>query len=174
MDAEPGSVSLLVEDAAVATEAFERFFEDTHVRLFRALYLVTGRTGDAEDLVQESFVKVWERWDRVRSMERPEGYLFRVAMNSARSRARRRSVAARLIPGRSEFDRFEEVDQRDAVVRALRAVPPRQRAAVVLTELLGYDATAAASILRVKPATVRSLASLARSALRDAMRDGDD
>ena len=162
---------LLVEDAVEASLTFERFFDDSHVRLFRALYLVTGRTSDAEDLVQESFVKVWERWDRVRSMESPEGYLFRVAMNAARSRRRRVLRAARIVGGRPERDPFDEVDQRDAVVRALRDLPPRQRAALALTDLLGYGTEEAADILGVKPTTVRSLASLGRSALRTAMED---
>jgi len=171
MDAEPGSGPILVEDAVEASLTFERFFDDTHVRLFRALYLVTGRTSDAEDLVQESFVKVWERWDRVRSMESPEGYLFRVGMNVARSRRRRLARAARLVTGRADRDPFDEVDQRDAVVRALRELPPRQRAALALTELLGYSAVEAAGILGVKPATARSLASLGRTALRRAMED---
>src|SRR5437016_3259269 len=102
MDAEPGSGPLLVEDAVEASLTFERFFDEAHVRLFRALYLVTGRTSDAEDLVQESFVKVWERWERVRSMDNPEGYLFRIGMNAARSRRRRLVRAARIVVGRPE------------------------------------------------------------------------
>src|SRR5205814_1118035 len=137
MDTDSGSGSLLVEDAVEATETFERFFEDSHVRLFRAMYLVTGRTTEAEDLVQESFVKVWERWDRVRPMVNREGYLFRVAMNAARSRWRRDALAARVPGRRAERDAFDEVEQRDTVVRALREIPPRQRAAVVIVDLLG-------------------------------------
>ena len=163
----------MVEDAVEARPTFERFFEDTHVRLFRAMYLLTGRASDAEDLVQETFAKVWERWDRVRAMANAEGYLYRVAMNAARTAARRRAVAARLLPGRSPRDEYDEVDQRDAVARALTELPNRQRAAVVLTELLGYGAEEAAEILHVKPASVRSLASLGRDKLREALEAPD-
>src|SRR5438045_4750227 len=73
--------------------SFEEFFRAEHARLLRALFLVCGSKAEAEDLMQDSFVKVWDRWDRVRSMEDPVGYLYRTAMNAFRS-ARRRFVRA--------------------------------------------------------------------------------
>ena len=45
--------------------AFEEFFEAERARLFRALLLVTHDSAESEDLMQEAFVRVWERWDRV-------------------------------------------------------------------------------------------------------------
>jgi RNA polymerase sigma factor (sigma-70 family) len=149
---------------------FERFFRDEGATLFRALYLITGHTGEAEDIVQEAFLKTWERWERVQAMDDPRGYLYRIAMNGYRSRYRRAVRAAGHAIGRPEGrDAFAQVDQRDAVVQALRSLAPRRRAAVILTELLGYSANEAAEALGVKPATVRSLASLGRAALREAM-----
>ena len=70
---------------AVAPLAFEDFFLDERARLFRALLLVTQDAAEAEDLMQEAFVRVWERWDRVGGVESPVGYLFRTAMNLHRS-----------------------------------------------------------------------------------------
>ena len=59
--------------------AFEDLFEAEHARLFRALLLVTHDSGEAEDLMQDAFVRVWERWDRVATVDDPVGYLFRTA-----------------------------------------------------------------------------------------------
>jgi RNA polymerase sigma-70 factor (ECF subfamily) len=63
-------------------------------------------------------------------------------------------------------DVFDAVDARLLVARALQDLTPRQRAAVVLTELLGYTAEAAGKELGIRPATVRALTFQARSALR--------
>ncbi|MGA9159738.1 MAG: sigma factor [Actinomycetota bacterium] len=124
--------------------SFEAFFEAEHERLQRALYLVTGDAQGAEELMQDAFIAVWERWDRVGSMrvgsmEEPTGYLYRTAMNRFRSRLRRASRAARRAVGVSEGgDAFAAADERDALSRALTQLSERQRAAIVLTELLGY------------------------------------
>ena len=49
--------------------AFEAFFEAERARLQRALYLLTGNAEEAEEVLQESFIALWERWDRVGTME---------------------------------------------------------------------------------------------------------
>jgi DNA-directed RNA polymerase specialized sigma24 family protein len=48
---------------------FESFFRAEHARLFRAMYLVTRNSHDAEELMQDAFLNVWERWDRVGRMD---------------------------------------------------------------------------------------------------------
>ena len=47
---------------------FDTFVEEEHVRLFKALYFVTGSREEAEDLAQEAFLKLWERWDRIETI----------------------------------------------------------------------------------------------------------
>src|SRR5439155_2109167 len=74
---------------------FHRFFEAEHRRLTTALYLITGDTTEAEELSQGALVRMYERWDRVRRMDSPAGYLYRTALNLHRSRLRRLAVAAR-------------------------------------------------------------------------------
>ena len=117
--------------------SFEAFFSAEHAGLFGALYLIAGNRQEAEELMQEAFLKVWERWDRVRAMQDPTGYLYRTAMNEFRMRRRQAVVAARRalgrIPGPNAFD---AVDARDALDRALASISSRQRAAIVLTDLL--------------------------------------
>jgi RNA polymerase sigma factor (sigma-70 family) len=155
---------------AVASVAFEDFFEAERAGLFGAVYLLTGSVEEAEEIVQDAFLALWERWDRVRAFEHPSGYLYRTAMNGFRSRRRRVSRAARrLLPRLESEDPYAAVDLHDEVVHALRGLAPRQRAAIVLTELLDYDSAEAADLLGVRPATVRNLAMQARASLKRAM-----
>jgi len=148
-------------------QAFEAFFEENRMRLFGALCLVTGNRHEAEEIAQDAFLKVWERWDRVAGLEDPAGYLFRAAMNVFRNRARRAGLAMRqalaLAP---RSDDLAAVEDRDEMVRALRPLTPHQRAAVVLTSYLGYPSDEAAKVLGVRASTVRALAAKGRATAR--------
>src|SRR5215475_12391585 len=122
---------------AVATGTFERLFAEQHTRLRRALHRIVGNAHDAEELVQDAFLAVWERWDRVGPMDDPTGYLYRSALNRSRKRFRRLQLVAERTQDIDEVkDLFAAADLRDQVVRALRRIPQRQRAAVVLVDLL--------------------------------------
>jgi RNA polymerase sigma factor (sigma-70 family) len=146
---------------------FDTFVEEEHVRLFKALYFVTGSREEAEDLAQEAFLKLWERWDLIDTIRDPTAYLFRVALNGFRMRHRRATMAIRKLPApREERDGYAEAEMREDVRRLLLEVTPRQRAALLLVDLLGYPADQAASILRCRPSTVRNLASQGRRTLR--------
>ena len=154
--------------------AFEEFFEAERARLFRALLLITHDAAEAEDVMQEAFIRVWERWDRVAEVEDPVAYLFRTAINLHRS-ARRRALAAakRSLRPPAGRDPFDLVAAQDEAVRALAVLTPRQRAAVVVTELLGFSSEEAGVILGVRAGTVRTLTSQARAALL-VWREPDD
>jgi len=155
-----------VVDAA-APASFDALFEQLHDRLYRALFFVTGSSADAEELTQDAFLRLWERWDSVGSIEDPTAWLFRVAMNAFRSRLRRVRVATRrLLPGPAAPDPFDEIELREDVRRMLLGIPPRQRAALVLTEIFGYSSEDAAHVLGIRATTVRVLASQGRAALR--------
>jgi RNA polymerase sigma-70 factor, ECF subfamily len=164
-------------DAVIPIEVsadFESFYEMETARLFGALCLISGNRHDAEELMQEAFLKVWERWDVVQGLASPTGYLFRTAMNAFRMRRRRLAVAARRVVRRQPRDDvFEQADSRHLVDRGLAALTPRQRAAVVMTELLGYSSPEAAEALGVKPATVRKLAQQGRESLRRVLGNVD-
>ncbi len=160
--------------AEPATVAFEAFFEAERTRLFRAVCLITGDAAGSEEVVQDAFLHLWERWDRVKDMDHRTGYLYRTALNEVRSSRRRIARAARLaIAPRREADAFEEADLRDSVLRALRTLGPRQRAAVVLMDLLGYGSSEAGELLGIKGTTVRTLAAEARAALRTELETFD-
>ncbi len=147
---------------------FDTFVEEEHERLFKALYFVTGSREDAEDLSQEAFMKLWERRDKIEEIEDPTGYLFRVALNGFRMRRRRAAMALRRrVPLPEARDEFVEAEMRADVRHLLMGLTPRQRAALLLVDLLGYGSEQAARILRVRPSTVRNLASQGRRALKE-------
>jgi len=154
---------------------FEAFFRREHRRLFGALVLVTGDREEAFELLQDAFLSLWRRWDRTPPIEDPTAYLFRTAMNGFRMRRRRAAVAARrFLRPRDASDPLGAVDARDAVDRGLARATPRQRAALVLTALMGYPSEEAGRILGVRPATVRVLAKSARDTLRAALIEEEE
>jgi RNA polymerase sigma factor (sigma-70 family) len=146
---------------------FEDFFEQESPTLFRRFCLVTGNRHEAEDVMQEAFLKIYERWERVRTLEDPVAYLYRTAFNAFRKRSRRAALAIRRTLSRGEhIDEFAAADARSVVAAALATLTPRQRAAVVLTELLGFDSGEAGRALGIRPGTVRALSFQAREAMR--------
>ncbi|MFL6206904.1 MAG: RNA polymerase sigma factor [Acidimicrobiales bacterium] len=147
--------------------SFELFFEQEQERLLRALSVITGSRREAEDLTQDAFVKVFERWDVVATMDAPAGYLHRTAMNLFRNQYRRAKVAiGRVVRVGPPQDVFKAVEDRDAAARALAALTARQRAALVLTEALGYSGEETGQLLGIKASTVWALTHQARTALR--------
>lgn len=149
--------------------SFEEFFEAERVRLYQALFAITRSRDEAEDISQDAFVRVWERWDRVRQMEDPAGYLYRTAMNAFRDRHRRlmRGLRRGLRPSPPP-DVYEAVEARSVAADVLASLSPRQRAAIVLTQGLGYTAEEAGELLGIKGSTVRALHFQARTALQGA------
>jgi RNA polymerase sigma factor (sigma-70 family) len=79
----------------------------------------------------------------------------------------------REVVGFAPADVFGPIDERAAIDRALAGLTPRQRAAIVLTELLGYRPKEAATILGVRDSTVRALTSQGRAALRERLESTD-
>jgi RNA polymerase sigma-70 factor (ECF subfamily) len=150
-----------------STASFETFFSLHNDDLFAALWLITRNRHETEEIAQDAFLRLWERWDRVAGMDDPEGYLYRTAMNVFRSRLRRASLALkRLGGGTPPDDQLEAVERRESLVQALSLLAPRERAAVVLTEVLGFTSEEAGTILGIKPGTVRVQASRGRGRLR--------
>jgi RNA polymerase sigma-70 factor, ECF subfamily len=158
-------------EAVLAGEApsFEEFYEATFRRVFTALCLVTGDRHEAEEIAQEAFLKMFERWDRVGALEDPTGYVFRVSMNVFRNRFRRSSLGLRraisLAPPAT--DELAAVETRDEVLRLLGELTPQQRAAVLLTAILDYSAEETGEMLGMRASSVRSLTTRARARMKD-------
>jgi RNA polymerase sigma factor (sigma-70 family) len=162
-----GTWKALNEPMDAEQPTFEEFFEDQKERLLRTLSFITGSRAEGEDLAQEAFTRLFERWETVSGMEDPPGYLHRTAMNLFRNQYRRARVAlGRAVGLAPDQDVFKPVEDRDAAARALGALTPRQRAALVLTEALGYSGEETGRLLGIKASTVWALTHQARAALR--------
>jgi len=162
--------------AAVASGGFAEFFAAEYPRLLRVMYLVTGNRHEAEEITQDAFVRALERWDRVRAADNRPGYLYRIAVNLFRSKLRRVARAARkTLRPQAEADPFQAADERDAIARALVALPEGQREAVVMVEWLGMTDDEVGQILGISPITVRVRIHRARGTMRPILRpSGED
>jgi RNA polymerase sigma-70 factor, ECF subfamily len=152
---------------AEARPTFEEFFGTEHARLFGALCFITGDRDEAEEIMQDAFLRLWERWDQLR-LDDASAYLFRTAMNMFRNRYRRTALSLRkTLAIAPSNDAFATVDDRDMVVRTLRDLTADQRAAVLLMGYVGLTSVEAGQMLGMRSSTVRTLATRARAAIRE-------
>jgi RNA polymerase sigma factor (sigma-70 family) len=139
------------------------------------MYLISGDRHEAEDLAQEACLRVYERWEVIRTSANPAGYAYRIAANLHRSRLRRLRVAARHVLRRAEpaWDGLAAAEERDLLRRALADLPLGQREALILLEWGGLTDTEVAETLGLSPVAVRMRASRARKLMRERIRRGD-
>ncbi len=134
------------------------FVRARYHHLVRRAYLLTGSQPAAEDLVQEALARCCASWRR-QPIAQPDAYLQRVMVNLlvSRSRLRRfREDPTDAVPERGVADTSATHAERDAVWRALRATPPRQRAVLVLRFYEDMTEAEIAAELGVAIGTVRS------------------
>jgi RNA polymerase sigma-70 factor (sigma-E family) len=143
--------------------------------LIRSAFLLCGSQQDAEDLVQETLVRVVQRWRRVCAADDPVAYTGRIQLNaflSARGRRWHGEVPHAELPEGALVDDYDRVDDRDRLRRALLALPPRQRAAVVLRHYEQRSEADTATLMACSVGTVKSLTSRGLSSLRSALDRG--
>jgi RNA polymerase sigma-70 factor (sigma-E family) len=162
-----------VELTAVAQEqpatSYEEFVAARSATLFRTAYLLAGNRSDAEDLLQVALVKVYAGWLHVRKAASPEAYARRILVNAyLSSRRPARFTRERLVHSPPEkAARDPDPHDRLALWPLVSALPPRQRAVVVLRYYEGLSEREIADVLRIAPGTVKSTCSAALRPLRD-------
>jgi RNA polymerase sigma-70 factor (sigma-E family) len=142
-----------------ADDRFAEFVRAHTTSLFRTAYILTGDYQRAEDLLQSSLVRVYERWSRVEEMDRPVAYARKVMVNQSISWWRRRSAHEPPIMVRDEptgEDELESFDEHERVWTAVLALPPRQRAVMVLRYYENLSEAEIAETLGMAPGTVKS------------------
>lgn len=149
---------------------FDAWYRDARASLDPALTAWCGDAGLAADALDEAFVRAVERWDRVRFMTSPSGWVWQTATNVVRSRARRRQVEQRLLLRRAVGQRVEvagpggdDVDLR----RALLTLTERQRTAVVLFYIADLPTKEIAEAMGIAVGTVASTLHHARARLAE-------
>jgi RNA polymerase sigma-70 factor (sigma-E family) len=148
-------------------------FDNMFAIAYRAAYAVLGDRGDAEDCAQDTLAKALVKWRRIHGHAVP--WIARVATNGAIDRFRKRERSRPVgepensVPGRASgvsSNPAEHIQQRADLVRALKALPRRQREMIVLRHLLDLSEAETASELRCSVGSVKSATSRGLAALR--------
>jgi RNA polymerase sigma factor (sigma-70 family) len=166
---------VVVEEPPARELDFESFFREEHPRVFRLAYLLSGDRAEAADVAQEALARALERWDRVRAMASPGGYVVRTAVHLHHRRLRGlrlRSRETETTQDTVDGDPASRAIARTDVMRALLALPVGQRQALVLTEWLGLDSAEAGRALGIRPSSVRARVHRARAAFKEALGEG--
>ncbi len=138
---------------------FRAFFEAEYRPLRRLGYLLTGDWVEAEDLVQETMVRTYRAWNRIRERERPGAYARSVLVNRRNSLLRRAMVEAKHAVARRTPDSVVVDFGEEGMVLwdALRVLPARQRDAIVLRYYEDLSEAEVALIMNLPLGTVKSL-----------------
>ena len=150
--------------------AFSDFVTSQSSRLFRTAYLVVGDHQLAQDLLQEALVKTYVAWPRIRDASRAEAYVRRTIVTTAISWRRRRSFHERpveVLPERVSGDLVDGLASHTAISAALRTLPPRQRAALVLRYYEDLSEAQTAEMMGCSVGTVKSQVAAALRHLRE-------
>lgn len=154
---------------------FEQFYGATQQRTLRMAVAVTGDAQEAQDCVQEAYVRAAAAWGRVRQHDSPEAWVRRVAMNLAYDGHRRRRVRVLALrrqrppepaapPGEATLD----------VVRAVRMLPRPQQEVVLLHHVLDLPVEEVARELGRPVNTVKTQLVRARARLAELLADSDE
>jgi RNA polymerase sigma-70 factor (sigma-E family) len=150
---------------------FTRFVREHTAELLRTGYLLTGDGGAAEELVQDTLVRLFPKWHLVAAADVPVAYVRRSLANgfvNHTRRAARREFAVDVLPeGIDDHDRAGQLDDRDEIWTLLRTLPDRQRTALVLRYFHDLPDDEIGAALGCREGTVRSLVSRGLAALRE-------
>lgn len=145
---------------------FAEFYAASKDRCLRAVVASGADHVTAEEAVAEAFARAWSRWSVVGRLDAPSAWIVRVALNAnvSRWRRQRREVAleAHLEPVQVQTAHAE----RDDLVKAVAALPERQRQVVALRLLLDLDTAQTADALGISPGTVTAHLHRAMTTLR--------
>ena len=151
---------------------FAEFVRANTAALLRTAYLLTGDGGAAEELVQDTLVRLYPKWDRVQGAEKPLAYVRRSVANAFINERRRpasHELRFDVLPERADVhDATAAVADRDELWPLLRQLPERQRAALVLRYFHDLPDDEIAAALECRAGTVRSLISRGLATLRAA------
>jgi RNA polymerase sigma-70 factor (ECF subfamily) len=155
-----------------AALGFEAFYAAQYQRVFKAIYLSSGDRELAHDITQEAFQRAFARWRRLSKQEWAGGWVMTTALNLLR-KDRRRPRDATLDP--VQHDRGTRAIGADQdLMNGLRALPHRQRTAVLLHYLADMPVHAVAEAMNVADGTVKALLSQGRANLEKELRASND
>jgi RNA polymerase sigma-70 factor (ECF subfamily) len=157
-------------------EDFDRLYRNAYPRVYRTLVVILGDPDDAEDCTQDAFVKAFQAWKRWRPDAPAEAWIHRIAVNRAlsyRRTARLRSVGEilRRLGRPAASTDPANVATRPDLLTALRAIPPKLAAAIVLRYYHGYNNREIAAALGVSERTIGTRLNQAAARLRPLLEE---
>ena len=159
-------------------EEFDAYFRARRDAVRRTAYLLCGDWHRADDHAQAAFVALHRHWRRIRDRSSLDAWMRRTVVRSVVDESRRPWRRERVTDAHSDATLVEGpadgVVTRHVLVDALRTVPPRQRAVLVLRFLDGLDVAATADVLDCSPGTVKSQTADGLATLRVALGDALD
>ncbi len=165
------------EDPVELRMDFDPFFHAHFEKVARAGALVIRDAAAGQDLAQEAFTRLLERWGDMVSNDHARNFVYKVAINLARSHLRKHGRVFLYGLHRPDPPRgTSPMDSSDAwfgMIDALGALSPRQRSCVVLVDYADMDSAAAAGILGMSAGTVRVHLMRGRRALREGLGLGE-
>jgi len=152
-------------------EDFDRLYRESYARVLRTLLGVLRDRAAAEECVQEAFVRAFQAWPRWRPDAPVEAWLHRIALNAALSYRRREKLRTLGQTIRHLGHHAESIAARDPaesaeLLSALRRLPPRQAAVLLLRFSHGYTNREIAASLGVAESTIASRLAVAKIRLR--------
>lgn len=161
------------QSAGVADErgAFEAFYRRERTGVFEALAFTLGEADLAAEAVDEAMVRAFQRWARVRRYDNPAGWVYRVGLNWAVSRIRRRRRAVSVAEVPDESGAVDPPLADEQLAAAVAALPVKQRAVVVLRCHLDWSVPQIASAVGVAEGTVKSRLHRGLAAVREQVED---
>jgi RNA polymerase sigma-70 factor (sigma-E family) len=152
---------------------FEGFVVSRWGRLVGVGFLLTGDRGEAEDLVQTALASCYLHWPRIVAGGREDSYVRAAMVNAHISSGRRRRIREvltfQLPEGNHDDDVVGASDDRDVLRRALRRLPPRTRAAVVLRHYTQLSEAETAAAMSCSVGNVKRLTSQGLRQLREVL-----
>ena len=142
---------------------------------YRLAYLLTGDRHGAADIVQDAFVRLFGRFRDIREPAAFRSYLRTTVVNLSRDRFRklrsdRERVAREVSLRQDRAARIPDIESRDSMIAAIRALPSRQQAALVLRYYEDLSEVETAEVLRCSVSAVKGLVLRATTTLRERLR----
>jgi RNA polymerase sigma factor (sigma-70 family) len=151
-----------------SSRAFTDFYESTKDACLRAVVASGANRATAEDAVAEAYARAWAAWPRVSRHPAPAAWVVRVALNHHVSRWRRRRREVELLETHKRTLHLDQAEsgQYDDLMRAVAALPERQRQVVALRIFLDLDTAQTSNALGIAPGTVTAHLHRAMTTLR--------
>lgn len=180
----PDDNALLTALRRRSPDAFQELFNLYSDKLFRLTVGMCGSDQDAEDVVQESFIRFFESLDGFEGRSAIGTWLYRAAHNACIDRLRREKPTLSLVDeepepgdlpmpailvdlGNLPEDRHAQAELHTELARAVVELPPKLRAAFLLRDVEGLTTEEAASVLEIEPGAVKVRLHRARLLLRE-------